>query len=1034
MAQVHLSPPTSHFNNLSLSSDSINDNDYYNYNSIPFTDSDKLNQIEVVMNKIDNLGFIPDNLIESEVKFFYENLGIDNNYFLKESTDSIVSNIHALYSAKLLNFINNSKDNSKEDHFSISHKIENDDHAIYIGDFDERIDQKYLDNSDSAANTAYRLESFSSNLSSFNNLKLNFVYKCNFTDSDKNNLFDSTFDKIASPETKKIYINLINQLKKTNNPVITHYNILNTNTYRIIIALNQKTSSNYSSSLSNLCHYYNLNLSKKYVEQFKNGTTIISLYVSPSSDHPNSNINLSINQVLKEASLLYSIPKNLFQENFKNHQLSLQECIYAHCGVIFVTHFLNRLGPEYNTLKQLLSSSSPSTSSLSSTEVLLKLKNRLTSETFSQNYIKETFQKHYKIIQRLYRHFADIHYIQSGLEKTLSFKRLEQLETVEDDAQFNEILSRYCSSNETDILVLKSLYNFNKSILKTNFFLSSKVAISFRLNPTFLPESEYPNKPFGLFFVVGSEFRGFHIRFKDIARGGIRIVLSRSPDNYNTNLRNLIDENYNLASTQQRKNKDIPEGGSKGVILLDYGVAQTRPKASFDKYIDAVIDLLIKPVDESKSNQIVDLYKKPEILFMGPDENTAGFVDWATLHAKKRGAPWWKSFFTGKSPTIGGIPHDEYGMTTLSVRAFVDKIYAKLNVQDTSSIRKVQTGGPSGDLGSNEIRLSDEKYVAVIDGPAVVGDPNGLDRTELGRLARERLDLSHFDKSTLSDKGFFVKADDTDIVLPNGLKFLNGIVLRNTAHLKLKELVGDVDLFVPCGGRPAAIDTNNVGALIDKKTGKAVIPYIVEGANLFITQDAKIVLEKAGAYLFKDASTNKGGVTSSSLEVLASLAFNDADFLNNMCANSEGKVPEFYKEYVENIQKVVINNANLEFDMLWKLKQETGKTFSELSDDLSIAINKLGDDLAASKELWDEDTPFRNAVLIDAFPRILLTKAGGIEGILSRVPEAYLKAIFATHLSSQYVYSRGIDSNPARFLEYISSLRKQYIKEGILAN
>ena len=77
------------------------------------------------------------------------------------------------------------------------------------------------------------------------------------------------------------------------------------------------------------------------------------------------------------------------------------------------------------------------------------------------------------------------------------------------------------------------------------------------------------------------------IRFRDIARGGIRIVRSRSLDAYNVNARNLFDENYNLANTQQRKNKDIPEGGSKGVILLDPGAAQERPQACFEKYIDA---------------------------------------------------------------------------------------------------------------------------------------------------------------------------------------------------------------------------------------------------------------------------------------------------------------------------------------------------------------------------------------------------------------------------------------------------------------
>jgi glutamate dehydrogenase len=56
----------------------------------------------------------------------------------------------------------------------------------------------------------------------------------------------------------------------------------------------------------------------------------------------------------------------------------------------------------------------------------------------------------------------------------------------------------------------------------------------------------------------------------------------------------------------------------------------------------------------------------------------------------------------------------------------------------------------------------------------------------------------------------------------------------------------------------------------------------VEGANLFITESARHILEDRGVILFKDASTNKGGVTSSSMEVLASLCMNDEEFARNM--------------------------------------------------------------------------------------------------------------------------------------------------------
>ena len=310
---------------------------------------------------------------------------------------------------------------------------------------------------------------------------------------------------------------------------------------------------------------------------------------------------------------------------------------------------MNRLGPEYNKLSSLLDPSK----SIEHAEVLNSLKKRLRAETYTQDYIKEVFDNRRDIVRKLYRQFADVHYIRSSMEKTLSYQRLSQITPVGSEEEFEQLLSRECSQNEHHAIVLRALYTFNKSILKTNFYTSTKVALSFRLNPSFLPESEYPERPYGMFFVVGSDFRGFHIRFRDIARGGIRIVRSRSLDAYNVNARNLFDENYNLANTQQRKNKDIPEGGSKGVILLDPGAAQERPQACFEKYIDALIDLLLKQNIPGVKDNYVDLYAKPEILFLGPDEGTAGYVDWATLHARERGAPWWKSFLTGKSPELG---------------------------------------------------------------------------------------------------------------------------------------------------------------------------------------------------------------------------------------------------------------------------------------------------------------------------------------------------------------------------------------------
>ena len=53
------------------------------------------------------------------------------------------------------------------------------------------------------------------------------------------------------------------------------------------------------------------------------------------------------------------------------------------------------------------------------------------------------------------------------------------------------------------------------------------------------------------------------------------------------------------------------------------------------------------------------------------------------------------------------------------------------------------------------------------------------------------------------------------------------------------------------------MNISNVAALVDAE-GKPHFKYIVEGANLFFTQQARLHLEKRKVVLFKDSSANKG--------------------------------------------------------------------------------------------------------------------------------------------------------------------------------
>ncbi|KAG1743175.1 NADH-dependent glutamate dehydrogenase [Suillus paluster] len=983
-------------------------------------------------------GFIPRELVANEVNWFYSQLGIDDTYFHNESSSVISDHIIALFGAKILAY-------TKHDLSKLVIDLEKVDEtgngATFIhtslpgvtstegpgATCESRIDSLYLDNS--TPSECYRLETFRStgsiSVTASKQLRCYFISKCNFisppppppsirTDgrTDIRTVSDSAFLERASSHTLRVYQKIMWQVESRYGPVMEVFEVEGTRERRLVIGYKMGGTSRFFSALSNLYHFYQLYSARKYVEQFSNGITIISLYLNPMHNSTAAPIEHSIFQVMKEASLLYCLPDNPFFLDSVNSGHAVQEATYAYCGWVFAQHFCNRLGPAYHHLKSILDESNPSHA-----EVLNDIKRRFREETFTRESIAQVIHAHAEIIRLLYVNFAMVHYPSadqaSRLRPTLSYQRLQTTQPLSDSELHDKI--RRAVPNKQDLQVLESFLIFNKHILKTNFYQPTKVALSFRLSPKFLPQGEYPQPLFGMFLVIGNEFRGFHIRFRDVARGGIRIVMSRNEENYIINKRMLFDENYGLAATQSLKNKDIPEGGAKGTILPSLGAP---PRRCFEKYIDAIIDLLIPSQSSGIKERQVDLYGKPDLLFFGPDEGTADMMDWAALHARDRGAEtWWKTFTTGKSAQLlGGVPHDIYAMTSLSIRQYVLGIYKQLGLRE-KDITKVQTGGPDGDLGSNEILLSSDKTIAVIDGSGVLADPVGINRNELIRLAKLRVPVSHFDKTKLSKDGYLVKIEEQDIKLPSGEVVLDGTDFRNGAHFRFK-----ADLFVPCGGRPEAVNVSNVAALMDTE-GKPHFKYIVEGANLFFTQQARLHLEKRRVIVFKDSSANKGGVTSSSLEVLAGLALTTQEYLDLMIFK-DGKPSDFYQTYVKDIQAKIAENAAAEFHCIWQehARLQGAKPRTQISDELSIMLIELQDKLEHS-DLFD-DVPSRKGVMRIAIPRTLVDQVG-LDTLLERLPEPYQRALFSSWVASHFLYKYGVHSSTIDFFHFARDLARE---------
>ena len=484
---------------------------------------------------------------------------------------------------------------------------------------------------------------------------------------------------------------------------------------------------------------------------------------------------------------------------------------------------------------------------------------------------------------------------------------------------------------------------------------------------------------------------------------------------YEHNLDTIFLENYNLAWTQQLKNKDIPEGGSKGTILLKLN-HQDDTERAFRGYIDGLCDLII-PEEE-----VLDLYGKTETLFLGPDERSSELMNWAALYAKQRKYGFWKAFTTGKAPEIGGIPHDLFGMTTVGVHEYVLAVLEKLGRRE-QDIVKIQTGGPDGDLGSNEIRSSKDRTIGVVDGSGVLYDPEGINREELVRLAGKRKTVEHFDRTLLSKQGFFVAVSDREVTLPDGTVVHNGEDFRNRFHL---HPLAAADLFVPCGGRPGAVNINNWMQLLDDK-GRPKFKIIIEGANLFITEEARLRLEERGVILIKDASTNKGGVTSSSMEVLASLVMNDEEFEKYMWVK-RGKAHAFRKRYIEEIVETIKRNARSEFNLLWSEHERTGKAMTLLTNELSTRMNDLTDAVMQSDLPEHED--LRRKV-VGAYVPVSLRELLGMDAILQRLPDNYTRSIVSSSIATNFVYTCGLAADEVAFFNYVDALQDaSSLKEG----
>lgn len=642
-------------------------------------------------------------------------------------------------------------------------------------------------------------------------------------------------------------------------------------------------------------------------------------------------------------------------------------------------------------------------------------------------------------------------------EKT-DLKKSEQLQN-----ELLDLISALDTGNEQNDIRRKNILlegiNFVNYTLKTNFYRNNKTAFSFRLDPKYMDaipydrKDKFPELPFAIFFMKGMFYLGFHIRFKDLSRGGLRTVFPQQMEQMFWERNNVFSECYNLAYTQQKKNKDIPEGGAKGVIFLepydrlqaeeiiykeelkeaDFSDEEIQKKLteyrkeqkleylyqSQRSYIESFVTLL--NCDDNgtlRAKHVVDYWKKPEYVYLGPDENMHNsMIEWIASYSKYYGYKPAGSFISSKPGA--GINHKEYGVTSFGVNVYMEETLKFMGIDPYTDPFSIKiSGGPDGDVAGNQILNlyrffpKTAKLLALTDVSGTIYDPHGLDLKILAKMFEQVQPIRFYPAENLSEGGFLLdlatKRDQTTYVqqtlclrkINNKLveDWLSGNEMNHLFRHNVHQT--KTDIFIPGGGRPRTLNDQNYHDFLDE-TGKPTSRAIVEGANLYLTPWARRSLEKLGVLIIKDSSANKGGVICSSFEVLTGLILSEEEFI----AKKKDLMPE--------ILNIIRDRAKDEAQLLLMTHAETGGFLTDISDWISEKINtymyQLLDYLETITLPDDPKHPLIRCLLNYCPP---LLRKHYQKRILTQIPDIHKKAIIATYIASKIVYSRGLDWSP----------------------
>ncbi|WP_111765314.1 NAD-glutamate dehydrogenase [Nakamurella deserti] len=414
---------------------------------------------------------------------------------------------------------------------------------------------------------------------------------------------------------------------------------------------------------------------------------------------------------------------------------------------------------------------------------------------------------------------------------------------------------------------------------------------AFKLAPQRIPSLPKP-VPAHEIWVYSPWVEGVHLRFGDIARGGLR--WSDRPEDFRTEVLGLV-------KAQEVKNAVIVPVGAKGGFVVKQPPAATGDPVAdreafvaegvrcYRMFIQALLD-----VTDNRSGttivaprQVVRHDSDDSYLVVAADKGTATFSDIANAVAVENGFWLGDAFASGGS---AGYDHKKMGITARGAWESVKQHFHELDVDtQAEDFTVVGVGDMSGDVFGNGMLLSEHiRLVAAFDHRHVFVDPDpdaAASHAERRRLFDlPRSSWADYDPGLISDGGGVWPRTVKSIPVSGPMRAALGLAADVTsmapAELIHAVLLAPVDLLFNGGvGTYVKASTESHAQVGDKANdavrvdgGELRVRVVGEGGNLGVTQLGRIEFARAGGRINTDAIDNSAGVDTSDHEVNIKIA------------------------------------------------------------------------------------------------------------------------------------------------------------------